>query len=126
MGTAKVRITPAINATNPSSAPTNFVTGTSIVSMQPAAPAAIGLPLLIRISKGSKITVKIANCLVTAVSDNHLVKNITVFPQPALSYFYVDLPNLGDKGVYTLDVIDLNGRKMMTELLWALSRQEEL
>lgn len=65
---------------------------------------------------GSKITVKIANCLVTDVSDNHLVKNITVFPQPALSYFYVDLPNLGDKGVYTLDVIDLNGRKMMTEL----------
>ncbi len=43
-GTTKVSIVPLISATTPNSVPTAFVTGTSIVSIHPAAPAAMGLP----------------------------------------------------------------------------------
>lgn len=51
-GTTKVSIVPLISATTPNSVPTAFVTGTSIVSIQPAAPAAMGLPLLILTRSG--------------------------------------------------------------------------
>ena len=49
---------PLIRATMPSSAPMAFVTGTSMVSIQPEAPEAIGLPLLIFNNKGISKTVK--------------------------------------------------------------------
>jgi hypothetical protein len=51
-----VRIVPVIKVTNPSSGPTNLVMGTSMVSMLPAAPPAMGLPLLIFTSKGNSRT----------------------------------------------------------------------
>ena len=55
-GTTKVSMVPLMSATMPSSAPTDLVTGTSIVSMQPPAPEAIGLPLLILVVSASMST----------------------------------------------------------------------
>ena len=57
-GTTKVRMLPLMRATMPSSGPTVLVTGTNIVSIQPAAPEAMGLPLLIFDRRGSRMTVK--------------------------------------------------------------------
>ena len=63
---------------------------------------------------GSKFTVKTASCPGTGLFDNQVLKYITLFPQPAKTQFVVNLPNTGDFGKYTLNILDLSGKVIQT------------
>lgn len=59
---------------------------------------------------GTKFTVKTATCPNTGLFDKNVVKQISVFPQPAREKFFVNLPNSGDLGKFTLKILDLSGK----------------
>ena len=63
---------------------------------------------------GTKFTVKTATCPNTGLFDNNVVKQISVFPQPAREKFFVNMPNTGDLGKFTLKILDMSGKTIQT------------
>ncbi|VBB47290.1 hypothetical protein TRIP_D420141 [uncultured Paludibacter sp.] len=63
---------------------------------------------------GNKFTVKTTICSGTGLFDKQVIKQITIFPQPAKTQFVVNLPNSGDFGVYTLSILDISGKTVQT------------
>ncbi len=58
-------------------------------------------------------TVKEVTCGTTGLINNPAPEPISIYPQPATSRFYINLPNTGYNGEYELLIIDLNGKKVM-------------
>lgn len=63
---------------------------------------------------GSKFTVKVATCPSTGINERQSIDEITLTPQPAKTKFMVNLPNNGDDGEYTLNILDLSGKIVQT------------
>ncbi|HNX89765.1 MAG TPA: starch-binding protein [Paludibacteraceae bacterium] len=65
-------------------------------------------------ASGNKFTVKNTACETTSVS-HIVVQEVSVYPQPAKSRFYITLPNTGNCKTYYLNLIDLSGRIVKTD-----------
>jgi hypothetical protein len=64
----------------------------------------------------NKFTVKEVACEGTGLTNNPIVQSISIYPQPAKTEFFVNLPNTGYSGDYELNIIDLNGKTVQTTI----------
>jgi len=69
-------------------------------------------------TSGSKITVKTIDCnkkLAAGILTPHNLLKIMIYPQPAITCFVVELPNISDYENFNLQIVDLNGKEVRRE-----------
>lgn len=80
----------------------------------------IGITSSVSYSAGSEDPLNnfILTPIATLIDEYKNKKNLrlSIYPQPVLSFFNIDLPNVGDQGLCHLEIFNISGQKVLTKV----------